>query len=261
MVRRRITERKAFRKEEELLVLARSYLSDAFPNPERTGCPPDEALRLMAIRAIDSDASLSGHLTCCSPCFKVYLRHLAEARAKVRKTAWIKRSALAFGVAAVLAIAGYLFLASHRSAPLIAPRSHVPIVAPEEPGQSQTTAVYIPVLIDLSSSSPTRGSKRGTARSVPQTIPSGSLVTLNLRLPLGTEERRYLITLKSGQQVLWSESSQARRENGYTLIHVNADFKDLSTGSYQLQVSSDGKKLSVPVLIRSALPNSTEHQH
>ena len=261
MVRRTITERETFRKEEELLVLARSYLSDAFPNPERAGCPSDDALRLMAIRPVDSDASLGEHLTCCSPCFNAYVGHLAEARAKSRKTAWIKRSAVAVGIAAVLAIAGYLFLAKHRSAPIIAPRNQAPIVAPEKPGQTQATVIYVPVLIDLSSASPTRGSKKSTARPVPQVIPSGSPVSLSLRLPLGSEERLYLITLTSGREIVWSASSQGRREDGDTLLHVNADFKDLSTGSYQLQVSSDSEKLSVPVLIRSALPNSTEQQH
>ena len=260
MVRRRITEREASRKEEELLVFARCYLSDAFPNPERTGCPPDDALGLMAIRAVDSDASLSEHLMCCSPCFNAYVGHLAEARAKVRTTAWIKRSAVAFGIAAVLAIAGYLFLATHRSAPIIAPRNQAPTVAPEKPGQTQATAIYVPVLIDLSSASPTRGSKQSTARAVPQIIPSGSPVALSLRLPLGSEERLYLITLASGRRIVWSASSQARRENGDTLLQVHADFKDLSTGSYQLQVSSGGRRLSVPVLIKGAPPNSTEQQ-
>src|SRR5271169_708709 len=100
MVRRRTTERETLRKEEELLVLARSYLSDSFPNPERAGCPSDDALRLMAIRPVDSDATLSEHLMCCSPCFNAYVGHLAEARAKVRKTAWIKRSAAVLGIAA-----------------------------------------------------------------------------------------------------------------------------------------------------------------
>jgi hypothetical protein len=260
MVRRRTTERESFRKEEDLLVFARSYLSDAFPNPERTGCPSDDALRLMALRPVDSDASLSEHLMCCSPCFNAYVGHLAEVRGTVRKATWIKRSAVAFGIAAVLAIAGYLFFVKHRSTPIIAPRNQAPTVAPEKPGQTQANAIYVPVLIDLSSTSPTRGSKQSTARSVPQIIPSGSPVALSLRLPLGSEERLYLITLVSGRRIVWSASSQARRENGDTLLHVNADFKDLSTGSYRLQVSSDGEKLSVPILIRSALPNSTEQQ-
>ena len=124
---RRTTKHEALRKEEELLLSARSYLSEAFPNPERTGCPSDDALRLMAIRPVGSDPSLSEHLMCCSPCFNAYMGHLSEARAKVRKTIWIKRSAVAFGIAAVLAIAAYLFLANHRSAPIIAPRNHAPI--------------------------------------------------------------------------------------------------------------------------------------
>ena len=108
---------------------------------------------------------------CCSPCFNAYVGHLAEARAKVRKTTWIKRSAVAFGIAAVLAIVGYLFVANHRSAPIIAPRNQAPIVAPEKPGQTQATAIYVPVLIDLSSASPTRGSKQSTARPVPADHP------------------------------------------------------------------------------------------
>ena len=121
MVRRKTTEREAFRKEEELLVFARSYLSDAFPNPERTGCPPDDALRLMAIRPLESDESISEHLTCCSPCFNAYMGHLAQAKAKIRRTRLIRRSAAAFGIAAILVIVAYVFLAKHRNAPIIAP--------------------------------------------------------------------------------------------------------------------------------------------
>ena len=48
-MRRKTIKREALRKEDELLVFARSYLSDAFPNPERTDCPPDDALRSMAM--------------------------------------------------------------------------------------------------------------------------------------------------------------------------------------------------------------------
>ena len=35
---------------------------------------------------------------------------------------------------------------------------------------------------------------------MPQVIPSGSPVSLSLRLPLGSEERLYLITLTSGRR-------------------------------------------------------------
>ena len=46
----RIATRDAFGEDGELLAFARFYLSEAFPNPERTGCPPDDTLRLLAFR-------------------------------------------------------------------------------------------------------------------------------------------------------------------------------------------------------------------
>jgi hypothetical protein len=260
VVRRRTTEREAFRNGDELLVFAGSYLSDAFPNPERVGCPPDDALRSMAIRPLESDASVSEHLTCCSPCFKAYMGHLAQARAKTLRSTWIRRSAVAIGIAAVLVIAAYLLLAKHQDVQIVAPRNLAPGVLLGKPDQAPVTAVYVPVQIDLSSASPTRGSKQSTARSVPQVIPSGSPVVLSLRLPLASEERLYLITLRSGRNIVWSESMHARRENGDTLLRVHADFKDLPNGNYNLQVSSAGRRLSAPVLIKAALPESTERE-
>jgi hypothetical protein len=206
------------------------------------------------------DQSVSGHLTCCSPCFNAYMGHLAQARTKVRRITWIRRSAVSVGIAAILVIVGYLFLVKHRNAPIVAPRNPAPMTAPTRPEQTQTAAVYVPVLIDLSEASPTRGSKQGTARSVPQVIPSGSPVALCLRLPLGSEERLYLISLRSGRNIVWSESRQEKGENGDTLLRVHADFKDFPTGAYNLQVSSARRRLSVPVLIKTALPETTKQK-
>lgn len=260
MVRRDITKRETRRNEEELLVFARSYLSNAFPNPERRGCPSDEALKAMALARPEGDELVSDHLTCCSPCFSAYMGHLARARAKARRVIWIRRTAACIGIAAVLVIAIYLFLAKRRNTPIVAPGSPAPITEPRRPRQAPTTATYVPVFIDLSAASPTRGSRESTIRPVPQIIPSGSPVSLTLRLPFGSEERSYLIALMSGRQVVWSASAQARRENGDTLLHANADFKDIAPGNYRLQISSAGRQLSTPVLIKTAL-TTTEQQH
>ncbi len=259
-MRIRITEREALGNEEELLALARSHLSEAFPNPKRTGCPPDDALRLLAIRPLHAGESVGEHLTCCSPCFNAYMAHLAQARAEIRRTTWIRRSAAVLGVAAILVIAAYLFITKHWPAPIVAPRTPAPIIAPGRPDQARAAAMYVPVLVDLSTASPTRGSKQGTARSVPQIIPAGAPLDLTLRLPLGSEERLYLITLKSGRHIVWSESTQARRENGDTVLRVRADFRDLPAGSYNLQVASTGRSLSLPVLIKGAPPENTEQK-
>jgi len=66
---------------EELLGSARSYFSEAFPNPERIDCPPDSYLKTMAEHPSEAaHAHVSQHLTCCSPCFNRYMEILADLK-------------------------------------------------------------------------------------------------------------------------------------------------------------------------------------
>jgi len=65
----------------EFLGFAKSYLSEAFPNPQRIGCPPDFQLQQMAEHPVEArDAAASQHLTSCSPCFDRYMEVLASLR-------------------------------------------------------------------------------------------------------------------------------------------------------------------------------------
>jgi len=65
---------------------AKSYLSEAFPNPQRIGCPPDSDLRRMAEHPVEErDAEVSEHLTCCSPCFNRYMEILAGMKQKSKQ--------------------------------------------------------------------------------------------------------------------------------------------------------------------------------
>lgn len=67
--------------EEEFLGFAKSYLSEAFPNPHRIDCPPDPDLQHMAEHPVaERDDEISKHLTCCSPCFNRYMEILAELK-------------------------------------------------------------------------------------------------------------------------------------------------------------------------------------
>jgi len=67
--------------EEEFFGFAKSYLSEAFPNPQRIGCPPDSELNSMAEHPNEAAHSVvSQHLTCCSPCFTRYMEILAGLR-------------------------------------------------------------------------------------------------------------------------------------------------------------------------------------
>jgi len=67
-------------KEEEFLGFAKSYLSEAFPNPQRIGCPADSELKGLAEHPKGADPLISPHLTHCSPCFNRYMELLAGLR-------------------------------------------------------------------------------------------------------------------------------------------------------------------------------------
>jgi len=67
--------------EAEFFRFAKSYLSEAFPNPQRVGCPPDSDLQRMAEHPVEArDMNVSEHLTCCSPCFNRYMAILAALK-------------------------------------------------------------------------------------------------------------------------------------------------------------------------------------
>src|SRR5260370_7047696 len=82
-MRMRIKDRAALeKKNKELLDFARSYLSEAFPNPDRQGCPPDAALRSLAFYPNESEPTVTEHLAVCSPCFTRYAELLAEPKSQ-----------------------------------------------------------------------------------------------------------------------------------------------------------------------------------
>jgi hypothetical protein len=67
--------------EAEFFGFAKSYLSEAFPNPQRIGCPADSDLQRMAQHPVEArDAEVSAHLTSCSPCFNRYMEILARLK-------------------------------------------------------------------------------------------------------------------------------------------------------------------------------------
>lgn len=248
-------QREAFN-EREFLDFARSYLSEAFPNPERTGCPPDDALRQLARHPLQSDLSLTDHLTCCSPCFKAYMGYLGELKAEMvlqqreRRIIWVRRSAAVVAIAAVLVIVFYLFFPRRNNEHIIAPRTPAP-TTPGNPPQAPVVATYVPVMIDLSNAAPQRGAKPRKSGE-PTIIPANSLIDLTVRLPLGSELRRYSVSLNSKQDVLWSESIQAQRQSGDTVLRASVDFRHIPVGVYDLRVASRGKHLSAAVSITAS---------
>jgi hypothetical protein len=80
MSRKRLRQSSDFN-DAEFFGFAKSYLSEAFPNPQRIGCPPVSDLQRMAEHPVETrDAEVSEHLTCCSPCFSRYMKILDALR-------------------------------------------------------------------------------------------------------------------------------------------------------------------------------------
>ncbi len=103
------------RKSKELLDFARAYLSEAFPNPDREACPPDDVLRSLAFNPRESEPALTEHLAACSPCFSRYSELLAELKAEQQaersSSTWISASSKAHPVLAATALTCALFMA------------------------------------------------------------------------------------------------------------------------------------------------------
>src|SRR5690242_9320660 len=270
-MRMRIKDRAAFeKKSNELLDFARSYLSDAFPNLDRQGCPPDAALRSLAFNPRESEPTVIEHLATCSPCFRRYSELLGELKSQprvesrfsfTRISAWSKVHPVLAGTAALcmlLIVIGVGLLLHGIRQPNSPPIDTHRKPNPTEP--LNPTVAYSPFSLDLSALSPVRGSESatGTQRRVP--VPSSPL-DLTLTLPLASAEGRYDLKLTAGRETVWSKSAQAHLLRGKTLIQVEADFRQIRTGNYNLEVqSSTGIRLVQPVSIQAASPKSGEQK-
>jgi hypothetical protein len=70
--------------EQEIFRFAKSYFSEAFPNPQRIGCPSDwELIRMAEHPKEELHAAISEHLCYCSPCFNRYMEILAELKRRI----------------------------------------------------------------------------------------------------------------------------------------------------------------------------------
>src|SRR5229473_189191 len=270
-MRMRIKDRAALeKKNKELLDFARSYLSEAFPNPDRHGRPPDAALRSLAFYPNESEPTVTEHLAVCSPCFRRYAELLAESKSQTeaqrgtswrRVSGWTRAHPVLAGTAAlcILFIAIGVGLLLHG----IRQPNTPPIDTHRKPNPTKPlnpTVAYSPFSLDLSALSPVRGaeSATGTQRRVP--VPSLPL-DLTLTLPLASPEGHYDLKLTSGSETVWLKSAQAHLLKGKTLIQVEVDFRQIPARNYNFEVlSSSGIRLVQPVSIQDVPPKGGEQK-
>lgn len=243
-----------FERHQDLFDFARAYLSEAFPNPERAGCPPDHVLLSFARNPRHKDGSIADHVTCCSPCFKAYTAHLEQARAEAKQSrqttraAWIRWALVSASLALGLLIVVYAW---HIRTQNEQSTTRNPPAAISRPASSaQTPAVTsVQVLLDLTAAAPERG-HQPRSQTPRQNIPAEPRVDLALRLPLGSEPGMYSVSVTSSRRSEWSSAARARIEGGEPVLSLRGDFSHIPDGTYELVVSSKGQLLRLPVVIR-----------
>ena len=251
----------------DFVAFARSYLSSAFPNPDRQGCPPDEALQDLAVHPSRSESAITEHIASCSPCFNRYFELLAEIeleRAAAESSVWknISRWSKAHPLVVGAALACALFIAlgiSFLWMRFRVPNPPMETHQPPSPVQPSNPAVaYSAFTLDLTNVSPIRGSKPpkpGSQRPVP--VP-GAPLELTLSLPIGSEEQVYSLKLRDADRTLWSEPARAHLNHGRILIRIKADFTQVPAGNYNFELESkSGIKLIQAVSIQSTPPSGT----
>jgi hypothetical protein len=197
----------------------------AYPNPQRSGCPGADFLRLLAInrRSISVQDPRLTHVARCSPCFQEFA---ALRDAQARRRSRLRLLPIAAGVLlAAIGVTAYL------------ERSRLFPVASS--GASAQAGGYIAALLDLKDRSAVRGVSKPTAEEPkPDSLklPREKL-NLTVTLPFASPAGEYEIqVLKKIGHPLLSTSGAANIQSGLTMLSVHLDISGLAPGRYLLGI-------------------------
>jgi hypothetical protein len=147
-----------------------------YPNPERRGCPGDEAVRGVAARTGLQADDLWEHITHCSPCYAEFLAYKDEFRRERQREVRVRRRTL-IGLAAAAAVAVPIVL----------------ITRPDESGGDIIMAEW-----DLEGYAPSRSPEEDQNR--PAFRAPLKRGRIRARLPLGTDEGTYQIEVRRTEE-------------------------------------------------------------
>ena len=211
--------------EEKLIHAVRDYVSSAFPNPDRVGCPGSKRLDAFARQTSALDESDLDHLMTCSACFVEYHAILK---------AWKQKRAATIGtlIAAALALivfSGVVISRHHPETPPIMPGKQPVEVAQE----SIRTA-----LIDLRPFEKIRGEAANSPRnSLSPPVLDRAKLLVSILLPTGSPEGQYVFQLlDSNGSPVAETSGNAAIKNYVTTAEAPFDLRAVSAGHFTLTV-------------------------
>lgn len=198
--------------------LQQSILSQ-YPNPERKGCPGNEALRALAAQPSDEDIQDNTnwhHVTHCSECYREVLEIRGRIKNHARRRIQLVRSAVA---AAVLAIAVGMFLIS---------RSHN-VPSPARPQNAEIA--YNKMTMDIPAMT-----RSEDGRSSSPIIFERKPEELTVNLPVGSKAGSYEFRILKNDLPVVSTRADAALQNGTTAFTVKINLSRVTPGNYSMSV-------------------------
>lgn len=207
-------------------------LSNANPNPARTGCPPRATLSELARRRRGLDDPAWQHLLKCSPCYRdfVALREESERPALSALLPWRYGRLAALAIAFVLMAAlGAFWLYQRRAEP-----------PPRTSGVSASFSPMRQTEVDLRKYVVARSEQDARADLPRILIPTG-VIELTLLLPVGSEPGDYDIQLLDHNLVSRASTRGTGKSLDYVVtVRATIDTQAMSGDNYQLAIRRVG---------------------
>lgn len=201
-------------------------IRQAYPNPQRVGCPAPDVLDRIARRAVAMQQADRDHIFHCSPCFETYLGIRNEIR-RARSIWTVSTAVLAALLIGIASYFGYRIL--------------------ERPTQQFVSA------FNLQERPIFRGPNQAALQPSPFVVPRG-IVHLTMTLPLGSEPGVYQIGIfHDGQTepLLNIAGSATIHGDGSTVLAIDLNSSKLKPGPYALGLRKDDSPWSYfPLVLR-----------
>jgi hypothetical protein len=209
------------RNETDLLRVATEALPSDFPNPERLSCPEASTLQAIAGRRLslpDVD-DVVDHIATCSPCFAAYSVYRKENRSR----SYRRRYAATVIVLAVVIASWYL----GRKA--LSPTQRSP--------QQIAEVAPLAAVLDFRNSTAERSDQTPLPRSQEAPHLRRSLLNLEIKLPLGTEDGSYAIQFRNNAGGITAQSTGVAKWDGATeALSAQIDLRTIEPGQYTVAV-------------------------
>ena len=221
----------------DFVKLVQQAALEAYPNPNREGCPDPELLHTIAVQHWPSDHPVfRSHIAQCSPCIAALLDERTRFQAERRKHRRRIFLALASTLAVFCLVIAGLVLANRRPTHAEIESARKPPVqqqpaspSPTAPGPLRKT---VEVALDIRSASPTRSAGQVTTPifSVP-----AALANFRMTLPLGNEDGAYEVAIQAqGGQTVLNAHGRATTTAGTTVLNVLLNLSGIEPGEYDL---------------------------